>query len=74
MKSAPPPRRPAKKSKGGPRTYGRLQRALDDAARREIEAALKETDGNASEAARVLGISRASLYERMQTLGIPAAR
>jgi DNA-binding NtrC family response regulator len=55
---------------GGPRTYGRLQRALDEAARREIEAALKETSGNVSEAARVLGIGRPNLWARMKALGI----
>jgi DNA-binding NtrC family response regulator len=63
-------RKPPKKSRGGPRTYGRLQRALDDAARREIEAALKETGGNVSEAARVLGVHRVSLLKRMGTLGV----
>lgn len=63
-----------RKPRGGPRTYGRLQRALDDAARREIEAALKETGGNVSEAARVLGITRASLWARMRSLNIAAPR
>ncbi len=60
----------APKPAGGPRTYGRLQRALDDAARREIEAALKETGGNVSEAARALGVNRVSLWKRMRALGI----
>jgi DNA-binding NtrC family response regulator len=55
---------------GGPRTYGRLQRALDEAARREIQAALKETGDNVSEAARVLGIGRPRLWARMKALGI----
>jgi DNA-binding NtrC family response regulator len=58
------------KPKGGPRTYGRLQRALDDAARREIEAALKETGGNVTHAAKALGISRISLRARMNALRI----
>jgi DNA-binding NtrC family response regulator len=64
----------AKRPAGGPRTYGRLQRALDDAARREIEAALSETSGNVSEAARVLGIGRPRLWERMKALGISSGR
>src|SRR4051812_32685012 len=41
----------------GPRSAGRLQRALDDAARREIRAALRETDGNVASAARALGVT-----------------
>jgi transcriptional regulator of acetoin/glycerol metabolism len=59
---------------GGPRTYGRLQRALDDCARREIEAALRETGGNVSEAARALGIGRPRLWARMKALGVVAGR
>ncbi len=58
---------------GGPRTYGRLQRALDDAAKREIEATLRETGGNISATARVLGVNRVSLWKRMRALGIDAA-
>jgi len=68
------PRKPAKRPGGGPRTYGRLQRALDDAARHEIEAVLKETGGNVSEAARVLGIGRPRLWARMQALSIRSGR
>jgi DNA-binding NtrC family response regulator len=63
-----------KKRKGGPRTGGRLQRALDAAARREIETALQETGGNVSEAAKALGISRVGLHARMKKLGIKASR
>ena len=63
-----------KKVKGGPRTHGRLQRALDDTARREITAALKEADGVVTEAARLLGVSRISLRARMNTLGIEPQR
>ena len=69
-RKTPTARKPGKRSKGGPRTYGRLQRALDDAARREISAALTETGGNVSEVARVLGVSRRGLWKRMTTLGI----
>ena len=67
-----PRRKP--RPRGGPRTYGRLQRALDDAARHEIEAVLKETGGNVSEAARVLGIGRPRLWARMQALSIRSGR
>ncbi len=63
----------ARKTGGGPRTFGRLQRALDEAASREIAAALKETGGNVSEAARVLGIGRPRLWARMKALGIAPA-
>ena len=52
----------------GPRSSGRLQRALDDTARREITAALKEADGNVSKAARALGVHRVSLLKRMRSL------
>jgi DNA-binding NtrC family response regulator len=64
------PRKRTPKTKGGPRTYGRLQRALDEAARREIEAALKETGGQIGEAAAVLGISKVALWKRMKALEI----
>lgn len=55
---------------GGPRTHGRLQRALDQAARREIRKALAEAEGSVVEAARLLGISRISLWKRMTALDI----
>jgi len=58
--------------RGGPRTHGRLQQALDEAARREIQAALKETNGNVTEAATALGISRRGLWKRIAALGIDA--
>jgi len=74
MTQARKPRKPAGNTKGGPRTHGRFQRALDDAARREIEAALKETSGNVSEAARVLGVGRPRLWARMKALGIVPRR
>lgn len=67
------PAKKAKTPKGGPRTFGRLQRALDEAASREIAAALQETGGNVSEAARVLGIGRPRLWARMKALGIAPA-
>lgn len=65
-----PRRKP--RPRGGPRTYGRLQRALDDAARREIETVLKETGGQVVAAATALGISKVALWKRMRALGIKA--
>ena len=41
----------------------------DDEGRRLL-AAIEECDGNRSQAARILGISRATLYRRLETLGI----
>ena len=66
------PRKPAKRPRGGPRTYGRLQRALDDAARGEIKAVLKETGGQVVAAATSLGVSKVALWKRMRALGIKA--
>jgi DNA-binding NtrC family response regulator len=73
MSSRPTSRRP-KPGMAGPRSSGRLQRAIDRAARREIEAALRETDGNVVQAARALGISQPSMYSRMNALGIDPAK
>lgn len=66
--------RPPKKPMGGPRTFGRLQQALDETARREISAALEETGGAVVAAAKVLGISKVSLWRRMKALGITVDR
>ena len=63
------PRKAPKRPMGGPRTYGRLQKALDEAARREIEAALAETGGVVA-AAKALGISKVALWKRMRALGM----
>jgi transcriptional regulator of acetoin/glycerol metabolism len=38
--------------------------------KREITAALRETGGNITHAARALGIGRISLWKRMRSLGI----
>jgi transcriptional regulator of acetoin/glycerol metabolism len=61
-------RRPATKPMGGSRTYGRLQAALDTAAQREIQAALRETDGQIVAAAKLLGISKVALWKRIRAL------
>lgn len=47
-----------------------LSEARDDAERRQIELALKETGGHMSEAARMLGVSRTTLWEKMRRLGM----
>jgi len=69
MKASTPKRRKSTVG-GGPRTFGRFQRAMDEAARREIEAALRETDKNVTAAAKALGLSRPALWARMKALGI----
>jgi DNA-binding NtrC family response regulator len=63
-------KRKPKPGTAGPRSAGRLQRAIDDAVRREITAALEETAGNITHAARVLGVSRIALRARMNALGL----
>ncbi|MEZ5626446.1 MAG: helix-turn-helix domain-containing protein [Rhodocyclaceae bacterium] len=49
--------------------------SLDDALKTQerayVEAALRLADGNVSKAARLLGINRTTLYNRMDTLGLP---
>ncbi len=56
-------------------TAGRLtlQAIQQQSERDAIVAALDETNGNKTLAARRLGISRASLYEKMAALGIDSA-
>jgi DNA-binding NtrC family response regulator len=49
-----------------------LAAARDAAEQQEIERALKETNGQISEAAKLLGISRTTLWERMRRFGINA--
>ena len=64
--------RPTTKSTSGPRSAGRLQRAIDATVRREITKALRESEGNMAEAARRLGITYMALYKRLRALGISA--
>lgn len=45
---------------------------LDSAERRELKRAIARADGNMAAAARALGISRATLYRRMDRLGLSA--
>jgi DNA-binding NtrC family response regulator len=49
-----------------------LAAARDAAEQQEIERALKETNGQIAEAAKLLGVSRTTLWERMRRFGINA--
>jgi DNA-binding NtrC family response regulator len=49
---------------------GTLAEARDEAERRQIHAALKETEGQLNRAAALLGVSRTTLWEKMRRLGI----
>lgn len=48
-----------------------LQEALDEYARLIIHAALEASKGNKVEAARMLGLKRATFYNKLKDLGIP---
>jgi two-component system, NtrC family, response regulator HydG len=50
--------------------FATLSQARDVAERRQIERALKETDGQILEAAALLGISRTTLWDKMRRLGV----
>lgn len=55
---------------GSTRPFVTLSEAREDAERRQIEVALKETRGHLIEAARLLGVSRTTLWEKMRRLGL----
>lgn len=55
---------------GSARPFATLSEAREDAERRQIEIALKETRGHLIEAARLLGVSRTTLWEKMRRLGL----
>jgi DNA-binding NtrC family response regulator len=69
----PSRRRKPKPGAAGPRSAGRLQKAIDEVVRREITAALQETGGVVA-AAKLLGVSRIALRARMNALGIKSPR
>jgi DNA-binding NtrC family response regulator len=50
--------------------FATLSEARDDAERRQIERALKETGGQIIEAAGLLGVSRTTLWDKMRRLGV----
>ena len=52
------------------RPFATLSEAREDAERRQIEIALRETRGHLIEAARLLGVSRTTLWEKMKRLGL----
>jgi two-component system, NtrC family, response regulator AtoC len=46
------------------------RRSLEDVEREHIAAVLRETNGNVSQAARILGIDRVTLYNKMKKFGL----
>ena len=48
--------------------FSTLAEAREFAERRQIERAIKQTNGQISEAAKLLGISRTTLWEKMRRL------
>ena len=64
----PPARRPAV---SGPAVTG-IAAAVAQAEQQAILAALRSSHGNKAQAARLLGISRAALYEKIAALGVDA--
>ena len=51
-------------------TAGSLQQRLNLCERAEVEAALESTQGNLAAAARLLGMKRSTLFDRLRRLGI----
>ena len=62
-----PERRHQRGNDGG--AIQRLSDARDAAERREIERALRKTNGQIQEAAKLLGVSRTTLWARMRRFG-----
>jgi DNA-binding NtrC family response regulator len=60
----------ARDDSGAPRPFATLSEAREDPERRQIEIALQETKGYLAEAARLLGVSRTTLWEKMRRLGL----
>ena len=58
----------------GPRSAGRLQRAIDLTVAREVKAALRETKGNVAAAARLLGVTEMAIRKRLRTMQIDPNR
>lgn len=54
----------------GDRNFATLAEARDTAERQQIERALQETAGHIMEAAKLLGVSRTTLWEKMKRLGV----
>jgi DNA-binding NtrC family response regulator len=69
-----PTRRAPTAGTAGPRSAGRLQRAIDATVTREIHAALRESAGNVVHAARALGISQPGMYKRLHALSIDPSK
>ena len=71
MKRTPSTHQPKPKpGAAGPRSTGRLQRAIDEVVKREIEAALRESGGNVAASARALGITEMAIRKRLRSLRI----
>ena len=48
-----------------------LEQTLQEVEKDQIQQALEQTKHNRTEAARLLGLTRAKLYRRIEALGIP---
>ena len=68
------PTEPSNQSDRQSGTLGALAQATAEAERSAITAALNATSGNKVAAARILGISRAALYQKLETLGLTGTK